>query len=1029
MYITPRVKIQQEFLQVPIYREFPLPAFIIGPNYSLTRYSVDAEKYNTAIGTADGMVVATGNSYVAGSNVRYDFPNIAPGGDVDPTYTKVFAEAIEAQYFPHASLNSVGNGANSVTFMTGPSGQKYTNKVRFTNANLVTANGFTRSSYFSHRDVAVGDIIEITDALGNNVKGKITKLEAETHEIDSQLASKIAPHMGGSFTTYHDGSTNGTTTFTSATANFSEYAEEEVVGQVITIAGIGSRKIVSRISDTTVTLDRPVASSGGANLNFYVGGVYNDEDNTAPASLNISNTVNYVTGSGSNAGITVGHSETSAYVGYKESNIVSDVYTVTVTSGINLSNATFSVASQSGAFATKTGVTAPSGVVTIDDTGHNDVQIHFTLALGTNFTVGSAWTYAVTAAVTQVVPEIDEDSVYTGASDMVYTLRVERGGAFFDGTNSASCAKIIITSSNVDNSSVVLPVEGEYFNVGSFGVRAAFMGGSIDGGLLAGDAYYIPVKAAVLGAVSIVEFSENLPLATVATTPETTMTAKLFLTQKSIQVPAVRDLLTGATNWDQEGPYITINAGITTYDNGLVYAESPVRLPVVSANLFVEHRDLLQNNISAISSVTNLADVSTLLGTVHPDNPLAQGVYDAVLNAKDTLVYFIAVGSDDLAGYNQAIKISEKSDKVYSFVPMTFNRDIQEAIIAHVNAYSTPDVGRWRIAWISVEDKKNAVIYDLKENGTPYTATITDDPALSGVQNKLVTVAGAKFIEDGVRTNDTIRLNFNLSPDGALVYDEYVVDHVRSNTTLTITTALPQAVSVPVKVQVVRNYTKSERAYNISHVGGDFNNRRVRCVFPDTYKSQDGTIKQGYIAAAGLAGLRSGVVPHQGLTNSEYLGAYDLSKVVTEFSQDDLNTMAEQGIWIITQEVIGATAYVRHQLTTDTSGLNTSEDSITTNVDNISYALRAALAPYIGKYNINPESVAEVRAEIVGMLTYFATETWVARAGNQLVSFTPKDDIIKIQQDPYYKDRIACEVRLHVPYPMNYINLKLIVAG
>jgi hypothetical protein len=197
-------------------------------------------------------------------------------------------------------------------------------------------------------------------------------------------------------------------------------------------------------------------------------------------------------------------------------------------------------------------------------------------------------------------------------------------------------------------------------------------------------------------------------------------------------------------------------------------------------------------------------------------------------------------------------------------------------------------------------------------------------------------------------------------------------------------------------------------------------------VFPDTYK-YGGVVKQGYFAAAGLAGLRSGVVPHQGLTNSEFLGADDLTKVVIDFTADDLNTIAEQGVWVITQEVIGATPYVRHQLTTDERSLNTSEDSITTNVDNISYALKHTLTPFIGRYNINDDNLLAVYAAVVKELTFRASSTRTIRAGNQLTSFTPADDILLLQVNPTYKDRIDVEVRLNVPYPLNFINLKLIV--
>jgi hypothetical protein len=576
----------------------------------------------------------------------------------------------------------------------------------------------------------------------------------------------------------------------------------------------------------------------------------------------------------------------------------------------------------------------------------------------------------------------------------------------------------------VDNASLVLPEINTFFNVGTLGVLAKFTAAPTNGYFFAGDAYYIPVVAAQKGAVTVVEFVEDIPQAVLASS--TSATAKLFLTQSSIQIAATRNLLTGTTNWTQEGNYITVNADLTTYDPLLTAAGTAVRLPVTSAKLFVEHRDLLQDTVNAIDSVRDLASVTTKLGTVHPDNPLAQGVYDAVLNAQNQIVYFIGVATNNLAGYNAAIKISEKSDKVYSFVPLTFDRTIQDAVISHVNAYSTPEVGRWRIAWISAPDNKSTMLYDLKDNGDAYTATVTDDPAVSGTQYKLVTMAGAKFIEAGVRANDSFRTNFRLSPDGELVYDEYVVDRVRSNTTLLLTTSLSSAISSPVKAQVVRNYTKSERAYNISRIAGDYNNRRVRAVFPDTYK-YGGVTKQGFFAAAGLAGLRSGVVPHQGLTNTEFLGADDLSKVVIEFSQDDLNTMAEQGVWILTQEVIGATPYVRHQLTTDTRSLNTSEDSITTNVDSISYALRSVLAPFIGRFNVNPDNVIAVRAVLVEELRFRAGSTYTSRAGNQLVSFTPDTDIIRLEQNAQYKDRLDVEVRLNVPYPMNYINLTLVV--
>jgi len=1028
MYITPRVLISQEFTQIPVYSEFPLPAFIIGPNYALTRYSQPEEKPFTALTTYNGESVVDGNSYVYTVDTTYDFPNVPIGGNVDHSYTKVYAESVEAQYFPNDSLSSLSMTSSEVTLIASASGAPHSNKIRFSNAVLRTANGYNRSGCFSNRDVSVNDVVEVSDDLGNVVRSRIASIEADSYLNNMALAAQIAPVLLNATTGATTASAPGAAVgvFTDATIDFSEY---DVVGQYLTIRHIkdspGVFKIIA-IGDTVhkLIVDRPFPETTSGRT-WHIAGAYNDEANTPWECASYSNAP---VETGTNTTVVVTNTST-AYVGYSSKAIVNDTYTATVTNAGSAALARFTITSANGAFAPQENVSLDSGVLVLDGNGNNNVELTFVNAEGLtmDFSLGDAWSVSVVALVEVVNPTTA--GTYVGYSDMVYKLTVERGGAYYDGTNANTCARIIISSSDVDTSSVVLPRGvGHPFAVGSYGVTATFPSAVHDGGLIAGDIYYIPVKAAQAGPDNILNLTETLPQAMLSLA--SVITVKLFLRQAAIQIPEVRNIVEDTRNWTQEDSYITINAGITTYNIDLVAAGEPARLPVRVAKIFVEHRDLLQDYVNAIDSVRDLASVKQKLGVIHPDNPLAQGVNDAVLNAQGQVVYFIGVQTDDLAGYNQAIQISEKNDKVYSFVPMTFDRTVQDAVAAHVNAYSTPEVGRWRVAWFGVEDKKTAVIYDKLDNGAPYQATITDDNAVSGTQYRLVTIAGAKFIDDGVRPNDTIRINFRSNADGKLVYSEYVVDQVRTNTTLIITKPIASAISVPTKVQVIRNYTKSERATNIAFIGAEFNNRRVRCVFPDSYTYGTGAAKvtkQGYIAAAGLAGLRSGVVPHQGLTNSEFYGAQDLAKVVLEFSQDDLNTMAEQGIWLITQQVLGSTPYVRHQLTTDRSGLNTSEDSITTNVDNISYALKEALAPYIGKYNVNPENVQVIRAAVDNILRFKANSTYTVRAGNQLTSYSAATDILLIQKNPTFSDRIDVQVRLNVPYPLNYINLKLIV--
>jgi len=448
-------------------------------------------------------------------------------------------------------------------------------------------------------------------------------------------------------------------------------------------------------------------------------------------------------------------------------------------------------------------------------------------------------------------------------------------------------------------------------------------------------------------------------------------------------------------------------------------------LDVKKANIFIEHRDLVTTNAASIGSFVSADLVDETLGTIHPDNPLAQGVYDALLNSAGVTVYYVALNTNDLAGYTHALELAREKNVYYGLVPLTHDRSVIDAVVAHVNAQSTAEVAHWRKCWISLPLVTSELLYDVQEDNMDWTGTLTDDPLATDLATpvySLLTVEGAQFVTDEVRPNDKVLINFRVNSLGQIESDEYTVLDVRTETTLVIADAPVEAIDTPVKVQIKRVFTKDEQINQLALVAGDFNNRRVNSVFPTV--ALNGSIeKAGYFVAAALAGLRSGTVPHQGLTNTEVLGFTDLTQVVKTFSSTQLDTLANEGVWIITQDTLGSTPYVRHQLTTDRSGLNTAEDSVTTNVDSISYGLMNVLQPYIGKYNVYPGAIRAVREAIFGELIFRQTETFTVRAGNQLNGF----EIVKLQQDPTFKDRINVEIQLQVPYPLNFIVVTLLV--
>ena len=712
-----------------------------------------------------------------------------------------------------------------------------------------------------------------------------------------------------------------------------------------------------------------------------------------------------------------------AYKGYASLRILSDTYVITCTTGGALDEGVFTVESTEGAFAAKTGLTLDvDDVLVIDTDNNNFLKLDFTgivRSSGTLLQAGDVWNLEVVAPVVVRTPTMA--GTYTGTQDLVYKMVVTRGGPFYTGSNGDVCCKIATVSSGNDSSLAVNVAEDTAFVVGSYGVTATFADPTNNGGLILGDVYYSTATASADAAVNIIETYEKLPAALLLDGADFDIISMRY--PVTFEVPAVDPTDEDLINWVIDGQTITVKDDITTTHSEIVTGGGdPVNLTVKSADIYVTYRALVTDNSVSIGSVTAADQVEAALGTIHPDNPLAQGVYDAALNSSGVPVYYSGVATNDLDGYEAVLANARKDSYYYGLVPLTFDRTIQDAVIAHVNAMSTSEAAKWRVAWISVNVTEKELLYDLQEDDTNWTATITDDPFSTGTQYTLVTMEGATFIEDGVRASDNLLINFSVNSAGETIYDTYEVAEVRTEETLILVSGPASAINVAIKAQVERVYTKDEQIDNLASIGSDYNNRRVRAVFPPV-TANNGVAKDGYYLCAALAGLRSGVVPHQGLTNTPLLGFTDLTMSVRTYTDVQLNRLAEEGYWICTQNVVGATPYVRHQLTTDATSLNTSEDSITTNVDSISYGMQTALEPYIGKYNVHKGSLIAVRSAIHGELAYRLTNTYTERAGNQLNSF----EILKLEQNATFKDRIDVEVSLGVPYPLNFVNLTFIV--
>ena len=513
-----------------------------------------------------------------------------------------------------------------------------------------------------------------------------------------------------------------------------------------------------------------------------------------------------------------------------------------------------------------------------------------------------------------------------------------------------------------------------------------------------------------------------------------------------VNIPQYTDISTApsSSTWsvDSAGA-ITITAKLSTTTatpaNAKVFTTVPsitdeagavVALPIISANTYIAWREWVTTNVGTISSVKYASQVAALLGPTTPENPLAQGVYNAALNSNGAEVYYTAVATDDVAGYNTALTLSNRNNNYYSIVPLTFDKAVQDAVKAHVLAMSDPKqtrITKWRIAWFSVPMEDTATIVDLQSDDTAWKCTVVSDGDSPAKYNVVaVSSAGTDtpgMLTAGVKAGDIFNYDFHLDEYGHIVNSSATIHEVTGQSGFTLVDDLGVAKALA-KFTVTRALLPSAKAAALAATASGFGDHRCRVVFPDVYESS-GVVLQGYYLAAALAGQRSGVVPHQPLTNATVISPTKIQRTLTELSDDDLDTLAAGGVWIVDQQLNGGPCFTRHQLTTgEVSGnLNLAEDSITTNVDSISYGLQTVILPYIGKYNINAGSLVLIQAAIEAQLRFRLINTWTATAGNQLIDYK----IDSVIQDPLYKDHVIAQVTITVPAPMNNITLTLVI--
>lgn len=977
-YVRPQTEVFQDFNQAPAEVTAVLRAHISGPNAQLHRFDNAAERSLISLG-----------AYDSEQNTTYDWPDKATGSLVDLDSARVFIENALLQYFE----DTIGNASNGRGTVAPVAGHK--NRVRSSTVSFkANGTGQPRSGLLLDRDAAVGDVVYIRGVVDSD--GDCTERELWTT----------------------------ITGFAADAANATVFPATNDTNNQATTA-----------SATTIE-----QTAGATNC------VLMTEDGT------------------------------SDYDGLA-SGFVSEQYTVTVTrsSVAGCTAARLRVVSDSGTdnvaevdpgdFDSPVAIGTRGLVVTFSvDTGGCVDDAEEQGVASDQLVVGQTWVIDVTQSFERVCVEAGE--TYTGPENDTYIVEVTKGGVWADAPEVT-----VTTTRGLDASgpTVVTGINTD-IAVGSYGLTMQFkdcgnlpdslsiaehnesgMGNDALAGLRTGDKFYITVATGQNGPMRTLILRDDVPADLVDATD---LDLRLFIA-KTIEVSRSRISSPPLTNYTVQAATVTLKSGITAYDdtwtdNGreqplTVYSGQPASTTNGDAygTVYVEYREWLTDLTADVHFIDSVADLEQIPGQLDVRNPLKWGVFKALQNANGTRVAYTAVADPTSAdSWQLVLDLLAGRDDVYNFVPLTRDTTVLGLFQAQVLAESSPEAGNWKgmvispyasptVMLVGKSAASAQLLRPTSTDGGVVLATLTDDPQVSGVSYTLLSVPAnnSGFITYGVRAGDVVRFLFSIDAFSQPTYEEFVVDSVLSQNSLRLVSGHTSAITVAQKMEIWHTRTKGELVTEITNQAQAFANRRVVATWPDVVGT-GGVAQEGYFLSAAVAGLASGVVPHQGLTNVQIAGFDDLSSRTTKlFTGAQLDQLAAGGVWIGTEDRDG-TPHTRHALTTDTTDLNHREEMIRRNVDSISYVFLQRLRPFIGRANATPTMLTKLRHEVLKTIKYFKNNAFTELLGPQLIEGVialDADNVEILRIHPLAADRVEVVLNLTVPAPLNNIQLHLVV--
>lgn len=469
----------------------------------------------------------------------------------------------------------------------------------------------------------------------------------------------------------------------------------------------------------------------------------------------------------------------------------------------------------------------------------------------------------------------------------------------------------------------------------------------------------------------------------------------------------------------------------------------------VKAPIYMSYTAVRQDVSSSAASpgllkFNDTATLSTSLYPVTTDNPLALGLFFALLNAPGAQV--TGLGVDEISAdspfgtveaFTRAAEYLEGFE-VYAIAPLTHDQTVGQVFKTHVDFMSEPEQKGERIVLWNPEVPTHSLdtLVGSGTDGDGLTTTTFDTKIATLaalVQNAGVTPTGTIPVSEGLYldiASDSKRYSIKSIAGSQVVLRTAPGDFAAgenddgyyAETTLTLP-LISETFAVRVRGTALTTPTgqqdKSAVAETVQALGQTFLDRRFWMTFPDSCAATISGIEQvleGFYMNAAIAGMIAQQPPQQSFTNFPMTGFTRVLGSNDTFSERQLNVMAAGGAYIIVQDSQNAPLIARMALTTDLTSIETRTDSITKVVDFTAKFMRKGIRNFIGRFNITQAFLDSLGSVIQGLIG-FLVETGVLIGGtlNNLI------------QDEDAPDTVLIDITLDVPYPANYIRLTLVV--